>query len=81
MVPVQAIDILLLDDNPQDIELKVRVLKKRNFANSVFVVEDGADALGFVFAWRKYRAADKNPRLALLDLTLPKLNGLARFQW
>ncbi len=78
MEPVQAIDILLVEDNPQDIELTIRALKKRNFANSVHVVEDGAEALDYLFSRGKYsrRDAGKNPRLVLLDLKLPKLNGL-----
>ena len=78
MEPMQAIDILLVEDNPQDIELTIRALKKRNLANSVFVVEDGVDALDFLFSRGKYssRNAGKNPRLVLLDLKLPKLNGL-----
>lgn len=78
MEPLQAIDILLVEDNPQDIELTIRALKKRNLANSVYVVEDGAEALDFLFGRGKYekRDAGQNPRLVLLDLKLPKLNGL-----
>jgi two-component system response regulator len=78
MEPVRAIDILLVEDNPQDIELTIRALKKRNLANSVYVVEDGAEALDFLFGRGKYdrRDVQKNPRLVLLDLKLPKLNGL-----
>jgi two-component system, response regulator len=78
MEPMQAIDILLVEDNPQDIELTIRALKKRNLANSVFVVEDGVEALDFLFSKGKYsrRDAGQNPRLVLLDLKLPRLNGL-----
>jgi len=78
MEPVRAIDILLVEDNPQDIELTIRALKKRNLANSVYVVEDGAEALDFLFGRGKYdrRDVQKTPRLVLLDLKLPKLNGL-----
>jgi len=78
MEPLQAIDILLVEDNPQDIELTIRALKRRNLANSVYVVEDGAEALDFLFGRGKYdkRDAGQNPRLVLLDLKLPKLNGL-----
>jgi two-component system response regulator len=78
MEPVQAIDILLVEDNPQDIELTIRALKKRNLANSVYVVEDGTEALDFLFGRGKYEERDggQNPRLVLLDLKLPKLNGL-----
>ena len=78
MESFQAIDILIVEDNPHDVELTLRALKRRNLANSVFIVEDGADALDFLFGRGKYirREMDKNPKLVLLDLKLPKLNGL-----
>jgi two-component system, response regulator len=72
------VDVLLVEDNPQDAELTIRALKKRKLANQLVHVEDGAEALDFLFARGKYadRAAATNPRVVLLDLKLPKLNGL-----
>ncbi len=78
MDPVESIDILLVEDNPQDVELTIRALKKRNLANRVYVVGDGAEALDFIFSRGKYikREASLHPRVVLLDVKLPKLNGL-----
>ncbi len=78
MDPVESIDILLVEDNPQDVELTIRALKKRNLANRVYVVGDGAEAVDFIFSRGKYikREARLNPRVVLLDVKLPKLNGL-----
>ena len=73
-----VIDILLVEDNPRDAELTVRALKKRNLANRLFVVEDGAEALDFIFSRGKFaqREALQHPKVVLLDLKLPKINGL-----
>ena len=78
MEPVKTIDILLVEDNPQDVELTIRALKKRNLANRVYVVEDGAEAIDFLFSRGKYEKRDGNhrPKVVLLDVKLPKLNGL-----
>lgn len=72
------IDILLVEDNPQDAELTVRALKKRNLANPVHIVEDGEEALDFLFGRGTYagRSCTHLPRVIFLDLKLPKLNGL-----
>lgn len=72
------VDILLVEDNPRDAELMVRALKKRNLANPIFVVEDGAAALDFVFCRGDFVHRDiaRLPRVILLDIKLPKLNGL-----
>jgi two-component system response regulator len=74
----EAVDILLVEDNPQDAELTIRALKKHNLANRVIVIEDGAEALDFIFACGKYAARDVGhpPKVVLLDLKLPKVNGL-----
>jgi two-component system, response regulator len=73
-----AVDILLVEDNPQDAELTIRALKKHNLANRLFAVEDGAEALDFILCRGKYK--DRNlsnpPKVVLLDLKLPKVNGL-----
>lgn len=73
-----AIDILLVEDNPQDAELTIRALKRRNLANRLFLVEDGVAALDFIFCRGAYAARDmaKSPKVVLLDLKLPKVNGL-----
>jgi two-component system response regulator len=72
-----AVDILLVEDNPRDAELIVRSLGKHNLANRLYVVEDGAEALDFLFARGRYarRKAD-HPKVVLLDLKLPKVSGL-----
>jgi len=74
----EAIDILLVEDNPRDAELTIRALKKRNIANPLHVVEDGAEALDFIFCRNAYaeREGLQPPRVILLDLKLPKVSGL-----
>jgi len=73
-----AVDILLVEDNPQDAELTIRSLKKQNLANRLFAVEDGAEAIDFIFCRGKYAHRDISnpPRVVLLDLKLPKVDGL-----
>jgi two-component system response regulator len=75
---VDAVDILLVEDNPRDIELTTRALKKHNLANRLFVLEDGAEALDFLLCRGKYaqREISQTPKLVLLDLKLPKVDGL-----
>ena len=72
------VEILLVEDNPTDVELTLRTLKKHNLANHVEVVNDGAEALDFIFATGAYkdRKIDKKPKVILLDLKLPKVDGL-----
>jgi two-component system response regulator len=73
-----VIDILLVEDNPQDAELMIRSLKKTNVANPIYHVEDGAEALDFLYCRGSYQ--DKNvsnvPKVVFLDLKLPKISGL-----
>lgn len=71
-------DILLVEDNPRDEEMTLRALRKRNLANQVHVVRDGAEALEFLFATGAYasRADEHGPKVVLLDLKLPKVSGL-----
>ena len=78
MDDLNAIEILLVEDNPRDAELTIRALKKRNLANSLFHVEDGVEALDFLFARGKYSGRDigEAPKVVLLDLKLPRINGL-----
>ncbi len=72
------VEILLVEDNPTDVELTLRALKKNNLANKVQVVTDGEQALEFIFATGAYkdRKTDKKPKVILLDLKLPKVDGL-----
>ncbi len=72
------IEILLVEDNLNDIELALHALKKNNLANRIHVVRDGAEALEFIFCTGKYaqRSIDSPPKVILLDLKLPKVDGL-----
>ncbi len=73
----QPIEILLVEDNPNDVELTLRALRKGKLANNIEVARDGAEALDFIFCTGAY--ADRNPdnpKVVLLDLKLPKVNGL-----
>lgn len=74
----QTVDILLVEDNPTDAELALRALKKHNLANRIEWVKDGAEALDFLFGRGKFADQQNSPlpRVVLLDLNLPKLNGL-----
>jgi len=78
MTEITSVEILLVEDSPRDAELTIRALKKNNLANRLVHVTDGAQALDFLFARGKYenRNADDTPRLIMLDLKLPKVNGL-----
>jgi two-component system, response regulator len=75
---VDDIDILLVEDNANDAELTLRALKKISLANKLLWVKDGAEALDFLFATGGYATRDPNimPRLVLLDIKLPKIDGV-----
>ena len=75
---LNAIEILLVEDNLHDAELTIRAFKKHNFSNQLVHVQDGAEALDFLFGRGKYnnRNMEQHPRIVLLDLKLPKINGL-----
>ena len=76
MDEIQA-EILLVEDNEADAELTLRALKKHHLANKVVWARDGAEALDFVYRRGNYASrAAGNPRLILLDLKLPKLDGI-----
>ncbi len=78
MPPSRDIDILLVENDSSDAELTIHTLRKNNLANSVHVVEDGEEALDFLFCRRRYedRSILDRPRVILLDLKLPKVEGL-----
>ena len=70
--------ILLVEDNPDDEALTLRALKKNNIENNIFVVRDGVQALDFLFCTNAYTDRDPHdlPQLILLDIKLPKMDGL-----
>ncbi|MGZ4999707.1 MAG: response regulator [Methylomonas sp.] len=74
----EDVEILLVEDNPTDAELASLALKERNLANKLVWVKDGAEALDFIFATGTYsnRHIENPPKVVLLDLRLPKVDGL-----
>ena len=78
MTDINAVEILIVEDDPRDAELTLRALKKNNLANNVYVAEDGEEALDFFFCRGKFvdRSFQNPPKVVLLDLKLPKVNGL-----
>jgi two-component system response regulator len=81
MNPVE-IEILLVEDNSSDAEMTIRALKKKNISNNIVHLKDGAEALDFIFGMGQYegRDTDKQPKIILLDLKMPKVNGLEVLQ-
>lgn len=71
-------DIVIVEDNPNDAELMVHSLKKNHLANKLIVLEDGEQALDYIFCRGQYakRDSDELPKVIFLDLKLPKVNGL-----
>src|SRR5215831_16422997 len=72
MSTVEEAEILLVEDNPNDVELTLRALRKQNLEGKVYVVRDGAEALDFIFASGSYasRKIESRPKVVLLDLKL-----------
>ena len=74
----EEVEILLVEDNADDVEMALRALKKNNLTNKVMVVRDGEEALDFFHGRGKFsgRICEKHPKIVLLDLKLPKVDGL-----
>jgi two-component system response regulator len=72
------IEILLVEDNPNDVTLALHAFQKQHLANKIHVVRDGAEALEFLFSTDRYahRSGEDNPKLVLLDLKLPLVDGI-----
>ncbi len=77
----QFIQILLVEDNPDDVELTILALKKNNIANPIMVVRDGQEALDYMFYRGKFaNSTHELPNVILLDLKLPKVDGIEVLQ-
>ena len=78
MAELELVEILLAEDNPRDAEMTQRALRKHNLSNTLHWVKDGAEALDFVFGAGAYAARnpDAAPKLILLDIKMPKLDGI-----
>jgi two-component system, response regulator len=78
MTDLQQVEILLVEDNPEDAEMTMRALRKRNLANHLHWVKDGEEALEYLFCTGRYaeRELRSPPRLVLLDIKMPKVDGI-----
>jgi CheY-like chemotaxis protein len=78
MNEIHTVELLLVEDNPQDLELALRALRKANLSNRIHVARDGAEALEFIFCEGPHapRRITDCPKVILLDLKLPKVDGL-----
>ncbi|MBL7872134.1 MAG: response regulator [Cyclobacteriaceae bacterium] len=78
MIDNQEVEILIVEDNLADAELTIRTLKKQKLANNLIHLEDGAKALDFIFGRGEFSGRNINqiPKVILLDLKMPKVNGL-----
>ena len=72
------VEILLVEDNPGDLELTLHALRKNNLSNKIQVARDGEEALDFLFCRGEFKERNRNqtPKLVLLDLKLPKVDGI-----
>jgi len=69
--------ILIVDDSPKDVELAITALREKNLANEVIVAEDGEEALDYLYRRGSFENYEKgNPAVILLDIKMPKMNGI-----
>lgn len=82
MSETHGIEILLVEDNPKDVELTLRAFERANLTNRIHVARDGAEALAFLFCEGPHagRRMEDGPKVILLDLKLPKVDGLQVLQ-
>lgn len=75
---MSELQILLVEDNPHDLDLTMRALRRNHLANDIVTARDGAEALDFIFGRGQYEGRDvlDTPRVVFLDLKLPKIGGL-----
>ena len=78
MTALEQVEILLAEDNPQDAEMTLRALRRNNLANQVHWVKDGEQALDYLFCTGAYagRESCRPPKLVLLDIKMPKVDGI-----
>src|SRR6185503_17572521 len=78
IMETRKIDILLVEDNPDDADLTIRALKKNGLASSILHLQDGEEALDFIFCKGAYsgRVFEEMPKLLILDLKMPKVDGI-----
>jgi CheY-like chemotaxis protein len=68
--------ILIVDDNPKDVELTIAALAEKNLANEVVVAEDGVEALDYLYKRGKFVNVNGNPAIILLDIKMPRMDGI-----
>ncbi len=75
---LKKVEILLIEDNPDDVKLAMKAFEKSQLSNSIHIVNDGEEALDFIYSKGRYEKHEKLPdlKLILLDLKLPKIDGL-----